>query len=218
MNNEYVLFDLDGTIVDTKEGITKCTAYALDYFGIKVNDLNDLVCFIGPPLHKSFQMFYGFDHEKSMKAVEKYRERYKDIGIFECSPYTGIEETIKEIFKTGRKIGLATSKPEEYAVRILEKFNLKKYFTVITGSLMDGSRTEKDEVITEALNRFHIENDKKSVIIIGDRSHDIIGGKKTGIMTLGVKYGFAKDGELEDAGADFIVDSPDKILDVIVHN
>ena len=215
MSFKYILFDLDGTIVNTKEGITRCVEYSLSHFGISVKNRDELEVFIGPPLHKSFQVYYGFDEEKSMDAVSKYRERYKDIGIFECNPYEGIVELIKELYKNNYYIGLATSKPEEYAIRILEKFKLLKYFRVVTGSNMDGSRTDKDEVIKEAIERFGASGKEEEFLMIGDRHHDIYGAKKNGIKTVGVSYGFAKGDELVEAGADYIVTFPFQIKEIL---
>ena len=135
---DIILFDLDGTLTDPKEGITKCVQYALAHFGIDVPNLDDLMCFIGPPLVDSFQMFYGFSEEKAEEAVAKYRERFKDIGIFENGVYDGVLELLKACKAAGKTIGLATSKPEEFARRILDKYGMAEYFDEITGSTMDG--------------------------------------------------------------------------------
>mgnify|MGYP002528163707 FL=1 len=202
------LFDLDGTITEPKEGITKCVQYSLEYLGIHESDLDKLECFIGPPLHKSYQVYYNLSEEEAFKAVDKYRERYKDIGIFECNLYEGIEEVFKAIKAKGGIIGLATSKPEEFAVRLLEHYNLSQYFDCITGSLMDGRRTEKAEVIEEAFARMGINNEKKpETIMIGDRLHDILGANKTGIESIGVKYGYSVGNELVEAGATYVVET-----------
>ena len=131
---KILLFDLDGTLTDPKEGITKCVQYALKYFGIE-EELSKLLCFIGPPLVDSFREFYGFDEEKAKLAVEKYRERFKDIGIFENGVYDGIVELLELCKDMGFKIGLATSKPEEFAIRILDKYDLSKYFTFAPNKL-----------------------------------------------------------------------------------
>lgn len=205
----YLFFDLDGTLTDPKEGITKCVQYALAYFGIEVNDLNDLMCFIGPPLVESFQQFYGFDKDKAELAVEKYRERFKDIGIFENGIYEGILDMLKACKQSGRKLCLATSKPEVFAVRILDKYGMAEYFDEVVGSTLDGSINTKDEVIREAFRRLHITEDsqKAEIIMIGDRKHDILGAKKCGIESIGVRFGYAEKGELEAAGADYIVES-----------
>jgi phosphoglycolate phosphatase len=202
------LFDLDGTVTEPKEGITKCVQYALKSFGIEENDLDKLECFIGPPLHKSFQMYYGLNEDDSFEAVRKYRERYNDIGIYECNLFNGIDDVIKYIYENGGKVCLATSKPEVYAIRLLEYYNIDKYFECITGSLMDGGRTEKYEVIEEVFRRINIsDEDKQHCIMIGDRMHDIKGAITTGIESIGVKYGYALENELEDAGATYVVET-----------
>lgn len=210
---DIILFDLDGTLTDPKEGITKCIQYALAHFGIEVKDLNQLMCFIGPPLIDSFQMFYGFSKEKAEEAVKKYRERFKDIGIFENGIYDGVLELLSECKKAGKTICLATSKPEEFAVRILEKYKMAEYFDEAVGSTMDGSINAKSEVINEAFRRLGIDgNEKKaSTIMVGDRKHDIIGAKQCGIESIGVRFGYAEAGELEEAGADYIVDTVEEL-------
>ena len=207
--------------MNTKQGITRCAAYALEFYGIHVENTDELDFFIGPPLHKSFQNFYGFDEEKAAEAAKRYRERYKDIGIFECEPYPHMQEVVQTLVQKGYKLGLATSKPEVFAVRILEKYGLKPYFTHAVGSLLDNSRSDKAEVIEECFRQFGIgENygssyQKEEVLMIGDRSHDIIGAKKMGIQSMGVKFGFAKGNELEETGADYIAETAQDILELI---
>lgn len=210
---DILLFDLDGTLTDPKEGITKCVQYALAHYGIEVKDLDELMCFIGPPLIESFQMFYGFTPEKALEATEKYRERYKDIGIFENGIYDGIIELLDACKRAGKKICLATSKPEIFAVRILERYGMAEFFDEAVGSTLDGSINTKDEVIREVFRRLSIttEEEKERVIMIGDRKHDIIGAKKCSISSIGVRFGYAEEGELEQAGADYIVETVDEL-------
>lgn len=217
MKKKIILFDLDGTVMNTKEGITRCAAYALEHYGITVENLDSLEFFIGPPLHVSFHDFYGFDEKKAAEATALYRERYKDIGIFECEPYSGIKEALKSLYDRGYKIGIATSKPEVFAKRILEKFEIDQYFTFVTGSLLDNSRTDKKEVIEEAFARFGVGETytREEVLMVGDRKHDIIGAKQAGIESVGVKYGFAKENELEEAGADYIADTAEDIVRIV---
>lgn len=210
------LFDLDGTITEPKEGITKCVQYSLEYMGIHEPDLDKLECFIGPPLHKSYEKYYNLSEEEAFYAVEKYRERYSKIGIFECNLYGGIREVFEVIKENGGKIGLATSKPEEFAIRLLEHYNIKQYFDCITGSLMDGRRTEKTEVILEAFERMEISAaTKDEVIMIGDRLHDIVGANNTGIESIGVKYGYSVGNELENAGAAYIVETTEELRKLV---
>ena len=209
---DILLFDLDGTLTEPKEGITKCVQYALAHFGIEVRDLNELMCFIGPPLIESFQMFYGFDKAKAEEATVKYRERYKDIGIFENGIYDGVIDLLKACKLAGKKLCLATSKPEVFAVRILEKYGMAEYFDEAVGSTLDGKINAKDQVINEAFRRLGIDEEKKAkVIMIGDRKHDILGAKKCGIESRGVRFGYAEAGELEEAGADYIVETMDEL-------
>ena len=214
---KIILFDLDGTVMNTKEGITKCAAYALKHYGIIVEDLDSLDFFIGPPLHTTFQDIYGFDEKKAEEATSLYRERYRDFGVYECEPYPGITEVLQTLYERGYKMGIATSKPEVFAVQILEKFQIAKYFTYIIGSLMDNSRSDKKEVIEEAFAQFGVDNiyTRDEVIMVGDRKHDIIGAKKMGIEAVGVRFGFAKGNELEEAGADYIADKPEDIVRII---
>ncbi len=206
---DILLFDLDGTLTDPKEGITKCVEYALNAYGIQVESLDDLMGFIGPPLVESFQMFYGFDQDKAEEAVEKYRERFRDIGIFENRVYEGIHQLLGSCKAAGKKICLATSKPEVFAVRILDKYGLSEFFDEVVGSTLDGSINAKHEVIAEVFRRLHIDSDedRSRVIMIGDRKHDILGAKRMGIQSIGVEFGYAEEGELLEAGADYIVDT-----------
>ena len=209
---KIILFDLDGTLMNTKEGITRCAAYALEHYGIQ-EEPDHLDFFIGPPLHVSFQEFYGFDSEKAAEAARIYRERYKDIGVFECEPYAGISDVLRQLKEDGFQLGVATSKPEVFAVRILEKFEFIGYFNFVTGSLLDNTRSDKKEVIEEALRRFEVPEDRIcDVLMVGDRKHDIIGAKQTGLSSMGVKFGFAKENELEESGADYIAELPADIV------
>ena len=212
---KILLFDLDGTLTDPKEGITKCVQYALKHFGIE-EELSNLLCFIGPPLVDSFMQFYGFDEEKAKLAVDKYRERFRDIGIFENGVYDGIIDLLEVCKEWGYSIGLATSKPEEFAIRILDKYMLSEYFDEVTGSTMNGSINTKTAVIEEAFRRMNISDEiKADVVMIGDREHDIIGAKNCGIESIGVKFGYAEDGELEAAGADYIVETVEQLKDLL---
>ncbi|GGK03406.1 HAD family hydrolase [Parabacteroides faecis] len=203
---KYLLFDLDGTITDSETGITRCVAYALNYFGIQVNDLRELSPFIGPPLLDSFKDFYNFTDEQATVAVAKYRERYADKGILENELYPGIEELLADAQKNGRTVILATSKPEIFAKRILDHFGLSDYFSFVAGSGLDGSLHTKTDVINYILQSNQITN-LESVVMIGDRKHDIIGAKNVGIDSIGVLYGFGDYKELSDAGADHIAEN-----------
>lgn len=213
---DILLFDLDGTLFNTREGIVNCVKYALEYYGIQEKDEESLDKFIGPPLHKSFHLFYGFSEEKAVEAAAKYRERYKDKGIFECNPYDGIEEMLKKLSESGKRLGVATSKPEIFAEKILDKYDMKKYFDYVTGSLLDNTRSNKTDVIQEALRRFSAEDSREHILMIGDREHDIFGAKDTCLMSVGVRYGFAKGDELERAGAEYVVDTVSELTDLLL--
>lgn len=204
MNKKYILFDLDGTVTNSMEGITKSVQYALRKYGIEVSDLNELRKFIGPPLKDSFMEFYNFTEEDAEKGITYYREYFTDKGIFENYPYEGIDKLLDSLKSAGKKIILATSKPEVFSKRILDHFDLTKYFDYIAGSTLDGSRSSKGDVIRYALKESNI-TDLDSTIMIGDRLHDIEGAKACKIESIGVLYGFGDRKELEEAGADFIV-------------
>lgn len=213
---DILLFDLDGTLFNTKPGIVNCVQYALTYYGIQEDNPDNLEKFIGPPLHQSFQMFYGFDEKKSVEAAAKYRERYKDKGIFECAPYDGIKNMLHDLKAHGKILGVATSKPEVFAIRILEKFEFLQYFTSVTGSLLDNTRSKKTDVIEEELLRLGSSDNRERVIMIGDREHDIIGAKETNLSSAGVYYGFANEGELEAAGADYVVQTVSELHSLLL--
>lgn len=202
---KYLLLDLDGTITDSETGITRCVEYALNHFGIQVDDLRELSPFIGPPLLDSFKDFYNFTDEQAAIAVEKYRERYEKKGILENKLYPGIGEFLAEARQKDKIVILATSKPEIFAKRILDYFELSNYFSFVAGSGLDGSLHTKTDVIDYILQSNKI-TDLSSVVMIGDRKHDIIGAKNVGIDSVGVLYGFGDYKELSEAGADYIVE------------
>ena len=189
---QYLLFDLDGTLTDPKVGITTCVQYALKDFGIEEPDLDKLTPFIGPPLAESFKQFYGMNEEQASRAVEKYRERFKDTGIFENEVYKGIPKMLKILKQKGFHLAVASSKPTVYVERILKHFKLDCYFEAVVGSELDGTRVNKDEVVCEALRRLFrnrtVERDK--VYMIGDRKFDAEGAKAMGIESVGVTYGY----------------------------
>lgn len=208
-----VLFDLDGTLTDPGQGITNSVAYALKKFGIDVEDRKELYKFIGPPLYESFMKHYGFSQEKAETAVSYFREYFRDTGIFENEVYEGITDLLEKIKKSGRKIILATSKPEEFAKRILSHFSLDKYFDFVAGATMDSSRVEKSDVIAYALKESGYAD--KNAVMIGDRLHDIHGAKENGLDSIGVLFGYGSRKELEDAGADYIAETVSDIIKLI---
>lgn len=202
---DIVLFDLDGTLTDPKEGITNCVKYALNSVGIAETDMSKLMSFIGPPLVDSFMELYGFEKEKALALVEKYRERFADKGIFENRLYDGIGEMLK-ILKANKKIiALATSKPIVFAKRIVEHYGIAEYFDILSGAELDGTHNYKHEVIEDVLARLK-NPDRSRVVMVGDRRQDIDGARKCGITSVGVRFGYAVENELESAGADYIAD------------
>lgn len=211
---QYILFDLDGTLTDPGAGITNSVAYALKKYNIIVEDKTELYKFIGPPLQESFQKFYGFSEDQSLEAVEYYREYFKVTGIYENEVYSGIEEMLLSLKKAGKHILLATSKPEEFAKRILEHFQLDKYFDYVAGAAMDGTRSRKGEIIQYAIDHYPIEKPSEAVMV-GDREHDIIGACQTGIDSVGVLYGYGDYEELRKAGATYIANGVWEILELV---
>lgn len=217
---QFILFDLDGTLTDPKIGITSSVQYALRALGIEEPSLDRLEPFIGPPLTDSFREFYHLDEEQIQTAVEKYRERFANQGIYENEIYPGIADMLRTLKAGGRKLAIASSKPTEYVGRILDYFDIKKYFDIIVGSNMDGTRCKKEEVVEEALRQLipsgMPESEKRTAVaMVGDRRFDIEGAKAHGIFSVGVSFGYASEGELEQAGADRIVDTVDALLEAL---
>jgi phosphoglycolate phosphatase len=212
---QYFLFDLDGTLTDPGIGITNSVAYALKKFDIEVADKSELFSFIGPPLQNSFQEYYHFTEEQSALAVQYYREYFKDKGIYENMVYDGVAELLAALKREKKTIILATSKPQEFAIRILDYFDLSKYFDSIVGATMDGSRSEKADVIRYALETNKI-TDLSQALMIGDRKYDIIGANKNDIASVGVLFGYGSRAELEAAGANYIVENPLEIAHFVL--
>lgn len=203
----YILFDLDGTLTDPKEGITKCVTYALSQFGIE-EDPNNLTHFIGPPLIESFEKYYNFNHIQAEEAVEFYRERFDKVGKFENRVLSGVPQMLKKLKEKDKVLAISSSKPEVFVKQILEKYEIDKYFEEVVGSTMDSSKAQKADIIAETFDRLDIRDDEKDgVIMVGDRLHDIVGAHKCGIKCIGVRFGYAKEGELEEYKADYICDT-----------
>ena len=213
MAYDVFLFDLDGTLTDSSVGITKSVIYALKKYGIEEEDQKKLYAFIGPPLTESFQKFYGFSAEQSIEAVEYYREYYREIGIFENKVYEGMKETLRQLKEKGKRLIVATSKPEPFARRIIRHFGLASYFEYVAGMELDGGRGTKAEVIAYALQSCGID-DRGKTVMVGDREHDVIGAKKEGLDCIGVLYGFGSREELEKAGADWIIEKPEELCEL----
>lgn len=214
MDKKYYLFDLDGTLTDPKEGITKSVQYALESYGIDVYDLDELDKFIGPPLFDAFIEYYGFSETDARGAIEKYRERYSKVGIFENVLYDGMEDLLKKLADSGKTLLVATSKPTFFAEKVLEYFEIAKYFAFVAGSELDGARTRKSDVIKYALENARI-TDLDACIMIGDRLHDVAGAKESGLESVGVLYGYGSREELEKAGADYIAESVESLYHLL---
>ena len=213
---KYILFDLDGTLTDPGMGITNSVMHALAKWNIHVDDRRELYKFIGPPLLDSFADFYGFSPEECQLALKYYREYFADKGLYENEVYDGTERMLEAIKNAGKTIVLCTSKPQEYAVRILEHFGLDKYFDFFAGASMDEKRSAKSDVIEYALETCGCAN-RAEAIMIGDREHDIFGAKKCGLASMGVLYGYGDRAELETAGADYIAASPDEVAQLLTN-
>ena len=208
---DYFLFDLDGTLTDPGLGITNSVAYALGKYGITVEDRRELYPFIGPPLRQSFSEFYGFDEEKTKEAVAFYREYFSEKGLFENEVYEGIPEVLSQLKQAGKKLLVATSKPEEFTNRILEHFGLAEYFDFVAGATMDETRNEKADIIAYALKQI-ADADPSKIVMIGDRKFDILGARENGIDSIGVLYGYGSRAELEEAQATYIAEKPEDLL------
>ena len=208
-----ILFDLDGTLTESGEGITKSVQYALERIGKPEEDLEKLKVFVGPPLMEMFMKYAQIDEETAKRAVEIYRERYSVIGIFENAVYPGIEEMLAQLKKKGYILAVASSKPEVYVRQILDHFGLTKYFTEIGGSEMDGRRTNKTEVIEDVLKRLNMDKHRDQVIMIGDKEHDVLGAREAGLDCVAVSYGYGTTEELKEADPLQTVASTDELLD-----
>lgn len=207
-----ILFDLDGTLTDSAEGIINCGQLALKYFGLPIPDRADMEFMVGPPLRDSF-LKLGVKEEDVEQAIEIYRSRYVPIGMFENRPYAGISAMLAALKDAGHKLYVATSKPEGMATAILEKFQLDGYFDKIYGASLDGSRDCKDKVIAYLLEEL---GPQESIIMVGDTHYDVEGAAVHGIKTIGVSWGFGKVEDMVSAGAVKIVDSPAELLEALL--
>ena len=209
MKKESILFDLDGTIIDSSKGIFASILYALEKLGLEPLSPEVLRTFVGPPLLESF-LNLGLSETMAAQAVTYYRELYKKEAVYMVDPYDEIEATLAQLSRT-KRLFLATSKPEVFAKQILEHLGFAKYFEGIYGADLEGLRTEKAAVIAYALATSQLE-DIASLVMVGDRKHDISGAKVHGLASIGVLYGFGDQAELQAAGADEIVQTPKELL------
>ena len=206
-----ILFDLDGTLIDSSEGIIKSVLYTLDFYGIEETDTTKLYQFIGPPLSESFEkILWLFQKRKRMMRYKKYRERYNKTGIFECKLYPGVEKCIRTLKEQGYRIGMASSKPEVSCRRILEHFGILPLFDDVVGATFDGTRDKKSEILKEVMHRWsHIP--KSEMCLIGDTMFDVNGAKELGIACLAVSFGFGDVKEMKEAGVIGVCDSMEEL-------
>lgn len=206
-----ILFDLDGTLTDPGIGITNSVWHALKKYNISVEERKELYCFIGPPLIDSFVKYYGFSEDQAREAVAYYREYFADKGKFENEVYDGVETMLKQLKEAGKKLIVATSKPEVFAKQILDYFGLTQYFDFVAGATLDETRVKKAEVIAYALESCGI-TELSDAVMVGDREHDVIGAKTVGLDCIGVLFGYGSREELEQAGADYIAETVEDIV------
>ena len=209
--SKAILFDLDGTLTDSGEGIINCALFALEHFGLPLPDRKTMRVFVGPPLHQSFIRF-GVPEDRADEAVRVYRSRYIPIGKFENEPYPGIRELLEKLTADGHTLYVATSKPETMSVEILEHFDLAKYFTIICGSTFDTSRSSKEAVIAYLLEQTGKASD---AVMVGDTAFDVIGARAHGIPTIGVSWGYGKVEDLRSAGAAAIAHDMDELYSLL---
>ena len=213
--NQYLLFDLEGTLTNPKEGITKSVQYALRHFGIEVADPDTLTPYIGPPLIPSFMEFHGLTQEQALEALQVYRKRFESVGLFENEVLDGVPEMLCSLKQKGRYVAVASSKPEAYVRRILEHFDLLQFFDEVVGASMDEKLSAKKDIIGEALRRMGKSPGDQDVLMVGDRMHDVEGAKLCGLDSLGVYTGFAPEGELEEAGATYVFHTIKEMADFL---
>ncbi len=215
-----ILFDLDGTLIDTGEGIMKCAAYSLKEIGIEVDDYHSLAFFVGPPLVYTYTKRYGVDMDKAKELVKKYRERYNPVGVYECEPYPGVRECLERLRSDGYRLYVASSKPEHMCRLLLDHFDLSRYFEDVAGSTPDGRIDTKSQVLTELLRRNSgsVSGFISQAILIGDTKFDITGANDVGISSLGVSFGYGSPDEMRDLGAAAIADTMKDIDNKLFEN
>lgn len=209
--SKKIFFDLDGTLTDSGEGIINCASLALEHFGLEVPSREKMRVFVGPPLSESFQWF-GVPADKTDEAIRVYRSRYLTVGLFENIPYPGIGEVLRKLQADGHQLYVATSKPEAMAIKILNHFDLAKYFNVIAGATFDSSRGSKSAVIAYLLDQI---GGSENAVMVGDTAYDVIGAKEHGIPTVGVSWGYGEVKDMEEAGAAAIAHSMDELYSLL---
>ena len=214
-DKKYIFFDFDGTIIDTGPGIKNGVRYALGQLGIPIREGDTLDGFIGPPMTQSYPNNYGLDADMTKEAIRIFREYYAEKGQFECSLYTGMDLLLSDLKTAGKVICVATSKPERFAEKILERFSLLQYLDVFVGATLDGSREKKSDVLNCVFERLN-EPCRDETVLIGDRHYDVDGAKACSMASIGVLYGYGNRKEFELAGADAIVETVDDLKRVLL--
>jgi phosphoglycolate phosphatase len=210
-----ILLDLDGTLTDPREGITRCIQHALERLGQPVPKQDRLLHFIGPPLHESFSEMLGGNEKLADRAVALYRERFGEVGLYENAPYPDIAEALEALRSGGARLFVATSKPTIYARRIVVHFGLDKWLEDVFGSELDGKRTDKSELLAYVAQQLGLSTE--TTRMIGDRKHDMIGARNNGIQGLGVTWGYGSEQELLEAGATALLRTPGELARLVTH-
>lgn len=213
---KIILFDLDGTLTMSGIGITKCVQYALEKMGHPEENLEKLEIFIGPPLKKQFMDYLKISEKEADKAVDFYRERYSTIGIYENELYPNVEKMLKLLKEHGYSLAVSSSKPEKFVNQILEYFKIQNYFDEVVGATMTEKRTDKSEVIEETMRRFKRLENRENIIMVGDKSYDIIGARKQHIPCIAVTYWYGTLEELKKANPYKMVDSVDELINIFI--
>lgn len=198
MRYQTVLFDLDGTLIDSEEGVLNSVKHALKTLGAPIPPMEELRRFIGPPLKEAFEEVCGFSPEQAVKAVAIYRERYRPIGVYECRMYDGVPTLLAALKAAGCRVCLATSKPREFALLILKKLEIERYFDLVAGADIGGPLSDKVDVLRDALSKLPTDA-KESMVMVGDRCYDVEGATVVGIPCIGVLYGFGTIEEFAEA-------------------
>lgn len=213
---DYVLFDFDGTVTDTGEGILKSLQYSFKAMGHEVPDLNDLKKFIGPPIHYSYTTFYGISEDEVGDYIKKYRERYREKGIYECYVYDGIRDTIEALRSNGIKIGIASSKPVSLIYDVANYLGITELFDEITGVTVDDSNHSGKAFLVEGCMEKLGAEDKSRVLMVGDRKFDIDGAAGAGVDSCGVLFGYGSEEEFLEHNATYIIEKAEQLLDIVL--
>jgi phosphoglycolate phosphatase len=218
---KYVLFDLDGTLTESGPGIMNAAKIALNYFGIEENNVENLHKFVGPPLTESFGQRYGMNEADTQEAIAVFRKYYNVTGIYENSVFEGIQEMLQQLKSNGLLLSIASSKPRPMIDIVVDHFDIRKYFDVIVGCELDGTRSQKKEVVDEVIRLFGELSGDDAVlehsIMVGDRMYDVNGARECGLECIGVTYGYGTRQELQEAGAAYIVDSVNELGEKLLH-